>query len=58
MDFHHLTLEYTTPIKLSGAPAEYRRSAPVKGPDNDYVYSKLLGMSEDELAELKRQGVI
>jgi len=52
------TISDATPIKLSGAPAEYRRSAPVRGQDNDYVYGKLLGMSEDELAELKNRGVI
>ncbi len=47
-----------TPIKLSETPAKYSRTAPVQGQNNNYVYGKLLGMSEDELAKLKKQGVI
>ncbi len=52
------TIADATPIKLSETPARYSRAAPVLGQDNDYVYGNLLGMSEDELAELKKQGVI
>ncbi|MFC2047507.1 CaiB/BaiF CoA transferase family protein, partial [Chloroflexota bacterium] len=52
------TISDATPIKLSDTPARYNRAAPVRGQDNDYVYRKLLGMSEDELVELSRQGVI
>jgi len=47
-----------TPIKLSETPAKYSRAAPVSGQDNDYVYGKLLGLSKDELTELRRQEVI
>ncbi len=47
-----------TPIKLSDSPARYVRTAPIRGQDNDYVYGQLLRISEDELAELKRQGII
>ena len=47
-----------TPIKLSDAPAKYKRAAPVPGQDNDYVYQKLLGMSKDELLRLSGQGII
>lgn len=47
-----------TPIKLSQTPAEYRRAAPLPGQDNDYVYGRLLGMSEKEIADLKKNGII
>ncbi len=47
-----------TPIKLSDTPARYKRPAPIQGQDNNYVYGELLGMSEDELTELKRLGVL
>jgi benzylsuccinate CoA-transferase BbsF subunit len=52
------TISDAVPIRLSDTPARYTRAAPVLGQDNDYVYGKLLGMSEGELAELKRQGII
>ncbi len=52
------TISDTTPIKLSATPAKYRRAAPVKGQDNDYIYGKLLGLTGNELAELKKQGII
>ncbi len=47
-----------SPIKLSETPAEYRRPAPTPGRDNAYVYGKLLGMSETEMAELSEKGII
>jgi benzylsuccinate CoA-transferase BbsF subunit len=47
-----------TPIKLSRTPAEYRRAAPSPGQDNDYVYGRLLGLSESEIADLREKGVI
>ena len=46
------------PIRMSASPAGYRRSAPSPGQDNDYVYGKLLGLSEGEIAVLKEKGVI
>ncbi|MBA7483434.1 Succinyl-CoA:(R)-benzylsuccinate CoA-transferase subunit BbsF [subsurface metagenome] len=52
------TVSDATPIKLSDTPARYSQAAPVQGQDNDYVYKQLLGMSEDEVAELKQQGVV
>jgi len=52
------TISDATPIRLSDTPAGYVRAAPVQGQDNDYVYGNLLGMSEDEIAELRQQGVI
>jgi len=47
-----------SPIKLSQTPSEYRRAAPFPGQDNDYVYGRLLGLSESEIADLKKNGVI
>ncbi len=52
------TISDAVPIKLSDTPARYTRAAPVLGQDNDYIYGELLGMSEDELAELRQQGII
>ena len=52
------TISDATPIKLSDTPARYGRAAPVSGQDNHYVYGELLGMSEDELTELREQGII
>ncbi|MEA2085517.1 MAG: CoA transferase [Chloroflexota bacterium] len=44
------TISDASPIRLSRTPARYRRAAPLLGQDNDYVYRKLLGMSEDEMS--------
>jgi benzylsuccinate CoA-transferase BbsF subunit len=47
-----------SPIRLSASPAEYSRSAPTQGRDNDYIYGKLLGLNKKRIAELKKKGVI
>ena len=52
------TISDAVPVRLSDTPARYTRPAPVLGQDNDYVYGKLLGLSRDELTELKKQGII
>ena len=52
------TISDASPIRLSATPAKYNRAAPIQGQDNDYVYKQLLGMSGDELANLREQGVI
>jgi len=52
------TISDAAPVKLSATPAQYTRPAPTPGQDNDYVYKGLLGMTEQELAELKKKGVI
>jgi benzylsuccinate CoA-transferase BbsF subunit len=46
------------PVKLSNTSADYNRAAPIPGQDNNYVYGKLLGMSETEVAGLRKRGVI
>ena len=35
-----------------------RKSGPCLGEDNEYVYKEILGMSDDEVADLLVQGVI
>lgn len=53
------------PAKFEGVPVAFSRSAPdnwrsapLLGEDNDYVYGEVLGLSEDERAELAAEGVI
>ena len=45
------------PLKLSDSPVEVRRS-PLLGEHNDEIYGEVLGMSADEIAALKSNGVI
>jgi benzylsuccinate CoA-transferase BbsF subunit len=52
------TISDASPIHLSNDPAEYRRAAPTRGQDNGYVYRQLLGLKDDEIERLKRDGVI
>ncbi len=52
------TISDATPIRLSDAPARYRRVAPLRGQDNDYIYKQLLGMSEGEVAGLRQEGIV
>jgi crotonobetainyl-CoA:carnitine CoA-transferase CaiB-like acyl-CoA transferase len=47
-----------TPIRFSDVEADTWRSAPLLGEDNDYVFTELLGMPADEVAELAADGVI
>ena len=46
------------PIKFSQTVQENWRSAPLLGEDNDYVFQTILGMGDDELADLADEGVI
>lgn len=45
------------PVKLLGTPAKVR-AAPCIGEHNHYVYTQLLGMSDEEFVELLNAGVI
>jgi len=60
LDHPHMgrTVSDASPVRLSDTPPRYSRPAPLPGQDNDYVYGRLLGLSEAELARLKEQGVI
>jgi CoA:oxalate CoA-transferase len=48
----------TVPYKLSKTPAKIERSAPLLGEHNEAIYCGRLGYSEEELAKLKKSGVI
>jgi crotonobetainyl-CoA:carnitine CoA-transferase CaiB-like acyl-CoA transferase len=52
------TVSDTSPIKLSETPARYTKAAPAKGEDNDYVYRRLLNMSEEEIYKLRQDGIM
>jgi benzylsuccinate CoA-transferase BbsF subunit len=52
------TVSDASPVRLSSTPAGYTRPAPLPGQDNDYVYRELLGLSEAEMAGLKKKKVI
>ncbi len=47
-----------SPVKMESNGAEYERTAPSPGQDNDYVYGKLLGLGKEEVSDLKKKGVI
>jgi benzylsuccinate CoA-transferase BbsF subunit len=52
------TVSDASPVRLSESPAEYRRSAPEPGQDNDYVFRQLLGFSEEKINRLRRDKII
>ncbi len=47
-----------TPIRFSETYGDTWRSAPLLGEDNAYVFTEVLGMPDDEVAELAADGVI
>jgi len=46
------------PVRFDGMSADNWRSGPMLGEDNEYVFKELLGIGDDELAELAASGVI
>ena len=46
------------PAHLTASGPDHWRSAPLVGEDNDYVFGRILGISEEERAELFAEGVI
>ncbi|MEW6033950.1 MAG: CoA transferase [Chloroflexota bacterium] len=46
------------PIRLSATPAAYRHAAPEPGRDTDRILGSLLGLTGEELAALRKLGVI
>jgi crotonobetainyl-CoA:carnitine CoA-transferase CaiB-like acyl-CoA transferase len=46
------------PFILSETPAEMKRSSPLLGEHNDYVFDKIVGLSPAEIQALKDEGVI
>jgi crotonobetainyl-CoA:carnitine CoA-transferase CaiB-like acyl-CoA transferase len=47
-----------TPIQFSTSVQDNWRSAPLLGEDNEYVLKHIVGVSDDEYAELEAEGVI
>ncbi|GHJ47947.1 succinyl-CoA--D-citramalate CoA-transferase [Catellatospora sp. TT07R-123] len=56
-DFGELPMQNVAP-RLSADPGAVRWAGPALGSHNDEVYGQLLGLSEDERARLREQGVI
>ncbi|GAA1661374.1 CaiB/BaiF CoA transferase family protein [Catellatospora bangladeshensis] len=56
-DFGELPMQNVAP-RLSADPGSVRWAGPSLGQHNDEVYGGLLGLSDDERAELRAQGVI
>ena len=46
------------PIRFSELPAEYPGPAPALGQHNEEIYRGLLGLSKEEMEQLKKEGVI
>ena len=46
------------PYKMSDMPIKIRRGPVRLGEDNEYVYKQVLGVSDEEYAELERMGHI
>jgi benzylsuccinate CoA-transferase BbsF subunit len=44
--------------KLSRTPGQARRAAPTLGQDNEYVLEKILGYSEEQIADVAGSGVL
>jgi crotonobetainyl-CoA:carnitine CoA-transferase CaiB-like acyl-CoA transferase len=45
-------------FRYAGTPVDIRIPAPCLGEHNDYVYGKLLGMTDAEIAQLKAENTI
>jgi crotonobetainyl-CoA:carnitine CoA-transferase CaiB-like acyl-CoA transferase len=53
------THSYHSPAyHLSKTPCDIHKAAPCLGEDNEYVYKHILGLSDDEIADLLIEGVI
>ena len=53
------THAYHSPAyRLSKTPCNIWKAAPCLGEDNEYVYKEILGLSDDEIADLLIEGVI
>ncbi len=44
--------------KMSKTPLKIRKAAPCLGEDNDYVFKKVIGMSDAEIKELEKEQII
>lgn len=48
----------TPPYRLSKTPFELESAAPCLGQHNEYILKEILGMSDDEIADLMAEGVL
>jgi len=58
---HALNKDFITvgsPIKLSGTPVEYPRAAPMLGEHTDALLTRLAGLDQTALEDLKSRGII
>src|SRR5262249_32040242 len=46
------------PVHLSASDWSLGRGGPLVGEDNDRVFTEVLGLTHDEIADLRREGVI
>lgn len=46
------------PIKMDVSPGSVRKAPPLVGEDNDFVYSSILGMTDEEILRLRQEKVI
>jgi crotonobetainyl-CoA:carnitine CoA-transferase CaiB-like acyl-CoA transferase len=53
-----LTRADGNPIRLSAAPAQYHKSAPLLGEDNRRVFIDILGMDEEKFKRYVAEGII
>jgi crotonobetainyl-CoA:carnitine CoA-transferase CaiB-like acyl-CoA transferase len=47
-----------SPIKMSATPPVYRRAPPVCGQHTDEVLNEILGLSDADVADLRRRGIV
>ena len=52
------TPQVASPLRLSATPVAYRSAPPLLGQHTDALLQRLLGMSDGQVAELRRAGVI
>ncbi|HUV53391.1 MAG TPA: CoA transferase, partial [Dehalococcoidia bacterium] len=45
-------------VRFSKTPPSFRKPAPCLGEHNEYVYKEILGLTDDEIADLLVEGVI
>ena len=46
------------PVKFSETPTYIRKPAPILGEDNEYIFKKYLGMTDDDIKQLEEEEII
>jgi CoA:oxalate CoA-transferase len=54
----HIVRMFGLPIKLSRTPGDPGGKAPTGGEHNDFIYSRIAGLTPDQLSRLRNSGVI